>query len=291
MLLCLYAKRGLLSLEFLLKHAKEIAAATVFSAGLAISGCSIPNKYEDMPEERLSSIARHDLNMRHPYRFFKEDLEKVLNAPNEEGDIALIILPRSDHNGAFANTTAKERFSDIIQRYRTFAYEVDNEQEIVDRMKEVGKYGKISFLMLCGHGEKSGIELDDSGSEKYFKTIFAPFDPFSIKERNDVLMEYEKSRVDIGDVQSGEINSMANYLADDALIFLSSCSVGEGGNSNENFASALANCLKSTRCRVVASQSSFCSKDIQFFFEDDKLRDIIIRNGDNTLKLGYIINK
>ncbi len=277
-----------MSLEFLLSRAKEFAALTALSAGLAISGCSAPNKFEDMPKDQLSRVAHDELSMRHPYRFFKKDLEKVLNAPNEEGDIALIILPRSDHNGAFANFNAKSRFSDIVQRYRTFAYEVETDKEIVDRMQQVSKYGKISFLMLCGHGEKQSIELDDRGTEKFFTTIFAPFDHFAMKERNDVLMQYDKSRVDIKDVQNGKIKSIANYLAYDALIFLSSCSVGEGGDSNENFASVLANSLKAKRCRVVASQSSFRSGDIRFIYENDKIKDIIIGNGGNTLKLGYV---
>lgn len=280
-----------MSLEFLLK-AKEIAVATVFSAAFAISGCSVSNKYEGLPPETLYRVAGEDLQMSNPHRFFKNDLEKVLNAPNEEGDIALIILPRSDHNGAFQSYYAKKTFSEIVKRYRTFAYEVDSDTQIVESARRVSKYGKISLLVICGHGEKQSIELDKQPNLFQLQINTQNPENFSAtKDYLNALLVRDRVCFDLGDVRRGKMDGLVFHLAENALVFLSSCSVGEGGYGGDNIANALADKLRPKKCRVVASQSSFKSGDVQFMYENGVISDVIIRDYANTLRIGGVVSK
>jgi|GEM_PF-4178359 len=288
-----------MSLECLLKRAKEIAAMAVFSTGVAISGCAVSNnKFENLSDSALSKVASEQLNMDAPHRFFKNDLEKVLNAKNEEGNIALILLAKSDHNNNFGNDSAKQAYSEVIKRYRTFAYEIEKDEDIVKQMREVGKYGKISFLMICGHGQRTGITITEDKKlvadqiKLSIKSQLCQYDYVPIEEKIDVFIKseelYEKSDKNslcIDDVNAGKMKEFSDYLENGATILLNSCSLAEGGYETDNFASALANYLRLRKnCKIIASQTSFGSGEIQFKYSNEKIVDIILRDDKNTLR-------
>jgi hypothetical protein len=286
-----------MSLERLIKRAKEIMALAVFSGAVAISGCSVSNnKFSNLPNEALSKVAHHNLNMENPNRFFKKDLEKILNAKNEEGDIALILLARSDHNDNFGNYFAKKAYSEVVQRYRTFAFEIESDEEILYRARDVSQYGKISFLMVCGHGHKRGITITedyDSLQNQAIlssKTMHSPIEEKMeiYPELNAIMKKNDNNTLCVSDVDRGKMSELHNYLSDRAIVFLNSCSLGEGGYGTDNFASALASQLiLRKRCRVFASKDPFGCKDIQFQYENGKIVDIVLKNDENTLKFFY----
>jgi len=272
-------------------------AFTMFSGGLVISGCSVSNnKFSSLPEDALSKVAYQNLNMENSNRFFRKDLEKILNAKNEEGDIALILLARSDYNNNFGNYAAKRVYSEIVQRYRTFAFEIECDNDIVNRMRDISNYGKISFLMICGHGHKSGITIIEDYNSLVnqailsLKTINSP-----IKENveiypklNELQRKNDNNVLCVNDVVNGKMDDLSKYLSDEAIIFLNSCSLGEGGYGNENFASSLANQLMlRKRCKIFASKEPFGCRDIQFQYENGKISNIILKNDQNTLKFFY----
>jgi len=286
-----------MSLERLIKRAKEIMAIAVFSGAAAISGCSVSNnKFSDLPNETLSKVARNELNMENPNRFFKKDLEKILNAKNEKGDVALILLARSDHNDNFGNDAAKRAYREVVQRYRTFAYEIESDEDIVSRMREVSNYGKISFLMICGHGHKKGITLTEDYDSLQNQVILSSKTMHSpIEEKmeiypklNALLKKNDDNMLCVSDVDRGKMSELHNYLSDYSIVFLNSCSLGEGGYGNDNFASALASQLMlRKRCRVFASKDPFGCKDIQFQYNNGKIVNIVLKNDQNTLKFFY----
>lgn len=286
-----------MSLERLIKRAKEIMAIAVFSGVAAISGCAVSNnKFSSLSEDDISKTAHYNLNMKSPNRFFKKDLEKILNAKNEKGDIALILLARSDHNNNFGNDAAKKAYSEVVQRYRTFAFEIESDEEILYRAREVSEYGKISFLMVCGHGHKKGITITDDYDSLQNQAILSSRSMHSpIEEKmeiypklNELLKKNDNNMLCVSDVDRGKMSALPNYLSDGAIVFLNSCSLGEGGYGNDNFASALASHLMlRKRCRVFASKVPFGCKDIQFQYENGKIVDIILKNDQNTLKFYY----
>jgi hypothetical protein len=224
--------------------------------------------------------------MESPNRFFKKDLEKVLNAKNEKGDIAVILLPKSDYNNAFSTFSAKKLYGEIVKNYRTFAFEVNRDEQILERVREVGRLGQISFLMICGHGEKNSIELDYSSELLECHMRLSSNDPFSTKKLYDAQIKYDDTRLDVLDVKGGEVDELSAYLKRDAIVLLSSCSVGEGGYYNDNLASNLSHNLRIRKdCKIIASKS-VCSMDqIRIFFENGKIKDAIIRDENNTLRL------
>jgi len=286
-----------MSLERLIKRAKEIMALAVFSGAVAISGCSVSNnKFEDLPDNVLSKIAYDNLNMANPNRFFKKDLEKILNARNENGDIAVILLPKSDHNNAFSTMSAKRLYGEIVKNYRTFAFEIENDSQVLDRVREVGTHGAISVLMICGHGDKDNIEFYNSPDLIQCQmNLSNPEDPLAAKKLFDAQVKYDNSRLDIRDVRRGELDYLCSYLKEGAFVILGSCSVGEGGYFEENFANVFSQNLKIRKsCRVIASKSVCSMGQIRISFENGKIKDAVIRDEGNTLRLyhnGILVSK
>jgi len=277
-----------MSLERLIKRAKKIMALAVFSGAAAISGCSVSNnKFEDLPNNVLSKIAYDKLNMESSGRFFKKDLEKILNAQNESGDIAVILLPKSDYNNAFTTNYAKKIFEKIVKNYRTFAYEIENDEQVIERIREVGQYGQISFLMICGHGQKNSIELDvPPNLLQYQVNMSDTSNHFAAKEYYDAQVRYDNSMLDISDVKEGKIDELSDYLKNDAIILLSSCSVGEGGYFDENFANVFSHELKIRKnCKVFASKALCSMGQIYIIYDGGKIKNITIRDENNTLRL------
>lgn len=282
-----------MSLERLIKRTKEIMAFAVFSGAAAISGCSVSNnKFSSLSDESLLRVAQYDLNMENPNRFFRKDLEKILNAKNESGDIALILLARSDHNNNFGDDAAKKIYSEVVQRYRTFAFEIGSDSEILDRMRQVSNYGQISFFMICGHGHKEGITITDDQSSIVDQAILSSKTLYSpIEERleiypklTELLKKNDSNVLCVSDIGRGKMSNLPYYLADNAIVFLNSCSLGEGGYGNENFASTLASYLiVKKRCRIFASKDPFGCRDIQFHYKDNKIIDITLKDNQNTL--------
>lgn len=279
-----------MSLERLIKRAKEIMALAVFSGVAAISGCAVSNnKFEDLPDNVLSKIAYDNLNMESPKRFFRKDLEKILNAKNEEGDIALILLPKSDYNNAFSTMPARRLYGEIVKNYRTFAFEIENDGQILEKVREVGAYGPISVLMICGHGDKDNIEFDNSPDLIHCQmNLSNPKDPLAVKKLFDAQIKYDDSRLDIRDVRRGELDYLCSYLKEGVFVILGSCSVGEGGCLEENLANVFSQSLRIRKnCRVVASKSICKMEQIHISFEDGKVKDVVIRDEGNTLRLYY----
>lgn len=277
-----------MSLERLINRAKKIMALAVFSGAAAISGCSVSNnRFEDLPNDVLSKIAYDNLNMENSNRFFKKDLEKILNAKNEKGDIALILLPKSDYNNAFSTMPAKRLYGKIVDNYRTFAFEIENDNQVLERIREVGNYGPISVLMICGHGDKDNIEFDNSPDLIQCQmNLSNPKDPLAVKKLFDAQIKYDNSRLDICDVRKGELDYLCSYLKEGAFIILGSCSVGEGGYFDENFANVFSHNLKIRKnCKVFASKSICSMEQIHIVYDEGKIKNITIRDENNTLRL------
>ncbi|MHA1677260.1 MAG: hypothetical protein ACTSW3_00610 [Promethearchaeota archaeon] len=93
---------------------------------------------------------------------------------NKEEPYGVIIYPRTDHNGAFLNDTARidklikylgslKDENGVKRPYLLRIIEAGNLSEINRLLKEFyNKYGKISFLIVGGHGTKDTIQFSNN---------------------------------------------------------------------------------------------------------------------------------
>lgn len=108
------------------------------------------------------------LGMTHPERFpDRKVLEQIIanrlsTAQSDPRPMAVVIYPKGDHNGAFAENTPMEP---LMQNYRLMYYEAGNEQELVAALRDARRRGDIELLYIGGHGASDRLLLGDDPND------------------------------------------------------------------------------------------------------------------------------
>lgn len=150
----------------------------------------------------------------HPLRFTPEALNGVISEREARKDLprAVVIMPKSDWNGAFTNTRP---VVDKLQAsgYSVLVYEVGSDTEFAAALRDASTDRKISALVLGGHGERGAVELRTT----------EPKDSHATLDLRDVTL----------------LRSVAATMAEGSQVVLWSCSTGEGGATSSNMANLI----------------------------------------------------
>lgn len=181
---------------------------------------------------------------------------------------ALILLPREDRSNAFAIPQATELYTQIIHNPErigadlTLVFEIETEDEMYNLIEQIGKrVGKITFLAIAGHGNKT-------------TTVFGDLDP-----RLGNLTRGETYHLGLEDLEDITSRGLHQYLSETAIIWSLSCSTGEG---IQNLAKMLNQAFQR---KTIASKLPFNLSEITMEYANNKLSRIIIRDSENTLVL------
>ncbi|MBI2138253.1 hypothetical protein HYU13_01570 [Candidatus Woesearchaeota archaeon] len=204
----------------------------------------------------------------HFYRFDPAQFLKILRYSNTEKPEALIVLPRTDWNGAFSIEEARKIYSEIIENYDAMIIEAENEDEMYEAMEHTYKEsGQISLLVIVGHGSR-------------FTTSFGDVDP---RLRNPE--KGEKYYLGVEDIDDIVKKNLRSFLAGDCIIWSDSCSTAADGTVQDtrgNLAEIIHRAFERT---VFASKTDFCASDVTLEFKDNKIVKITIKSEENTVVL------
>ena len=148
----------------------------------------------------------------HPFRYRPEDLNHILqvrasNSPPQEGEKqALMIVPRSDWNGAF-NNLAKGVTDLRAQGYRVVLYEAATETEVVDALKSNNRYGSSDLIIVAAHGSPRAMSFGGVDPGKDYEADESKL--IDLSDRTELLQE-----------------EVRMALKDGGRVVLESCSTG-----------------------------------------------------------------
>lgn len=159
----------------------------------------------------------------------KDNLKNSDICYNQEKPIALVIQNKNDEENVFAHTNWINNLSKLKEQYKLFIYEAEKDSVAFSCIKKTAeKYGKISLLVLAGHGNEISLNLGKPEKEIY---------PLTKKE----IIPYERFYLDITDKK--EFKEQEKYIKKDAKIILASCSTGNGREYKNNLANMIAKTL------------------------------------------------
>jgi uncharacterized protein DUF4116 len=122
----------------------------------------------------------------------------------------------TDHNGAML----RHNLDELSRHYRVMYYEARTDRELVDALKDAGRDGAASLVVLGGHGTWNGINLG------------------SVEGRID-----GEKALDLEDERLLWNAGLDSAIRPDAKVVLLSCSTGKGRDSENNMANMLAGVL------------------------------------------------
>lgn len=153
------------------------------------------------------------------HRYPSEILVKQLEEENINQPYGLIVYPREDHNDAFDThfEVYEKLYKDTRGHYGLKIYEISNKRDFAKTLiKNEQKYAtenKISFMILGGHGQTSGITIG----------------PEYKKNENSNNIKNTGNTIDIDDLQGSGIKNVSRFFEKDPKIILVSCSTGAIG--------------------------------------------------------------
>jgi len=154
------------------------------------------------------------LSSRFGIEYFARYPEEVLLRQYEEMEekdsrpVGVIVYPGIDHNGGFYNRDLlRAFFKDLNGKVKVVVWEADSHLELVHALNFTrNNYGRISNLLLGGHGEKDRIELGR-------------------RNKNSVIRKRDIKR-------KGAL-SLRNAFTDNPTIILNACNTGIVGGVAE----------------------------------------------------------
>ena len=144
----------------------------------------------------------------------------------------LLTYPVLDKPKAFFSPSAREMIKTLSAHYDVWIVTVADEKELY---KAIRKMPGIDLLILSGHGSKDNIMLN------------SPNEGFE-----------ELSYIDIGD---SELKKHLKKLNKNGVIFLNSCSTGQGKNEEYNLANEIAQLVPGHT--IIAATESFASQEVK----------------------------
>lgn len=240
----------------------------------------LTKQFEGFTIEQIKALkqkAKSELNMDHFYRFTPSDLTKLIRNKEKLNkgilgkDRALLLVPKSDWNGAFSGEMAMNRFHKIIQAYSDIlCFEIATDTEMAATIKLAGEEYPIEFLIVAGHGSQTTL-------------AFADIDPRIHGSR--LSEEYSLGFEDREELLNRKLDK---FLSQNAIVLSLSCSTGQGGKQAANEMQNLAGLLRDTLKRTTyASKEPLIVGMVQLEFDEKtkKVRKIILTEESNTLVL------
>lgn len=161
-------------------------------------------------QERMIRLTREQ-GITHFLRYRAETLIEAaqnLDQRNDSRGIFVIIGARSDDKGAFyAN---EQTVAAISSRYRIIIYEVENENEFFSSLRNArNRFGRLSGLLISGHGSTNGIRFGYQESEENFLDI-TDLEQMRLGFRD--IFE-NNAKIILGSCQTGRIVNEQNQFA------------------------------------------------------------------------------
>ena len=174
----------------------------------------------------------------------RKNLDKADGRP-----IALLIYPnpKTDWNTAFAKNS---QIVELIRRgYKVVYFEVKKDTEFYEAVKAAGKKQKISLMVIAGHGEKGRTNFG-----AYYGEEFA---------------------LDLSDEQEMKDLKLGEYMEEDSVIIMESCSTGAGREEDKNIANLVAGIFY--KSEVFAPQRQGAPMD--YYYESNRVIWVDYANG------------
>jgi hypothetical protein len=196
-------------------------------------------------EESYVELLNKKFNVDYFLRYSKDLLINFLLTATKSDEninkrkLAVVIFNKGDFNGSFYR--AGKSLDPLVNYYRVLIYEVSNENEFYEKLKEAyEEYGKISALIIGGHGSLKSISLS--------------------------LNENEEEKIDVSDVY--ELERLKGFFDKNAVAVLLSCETGGRDNS---IASLLAEKL---RLSVYAPKGSAVADKVKIIVGNNGIEDV-----------------
>lgn len=185
-----------------------------------------PNLADKASKRETQFLQALKLNIRSPYRYNDELMsEMIRNRMNPKPDgrpLAVVVMPRSDWNGAFSSE--RGGFLDQLRKagYKLMVYEVSTDKGLAESVLNATQHQKFSLLVVGGHGSQSTLSFSES-------------DP---RFSRDLNLEKTFDIYDVDKLKKYNLNARA--ASNKAQAILWSCSAGKGKDNANNTANTLA---------------------------------------------------
>ena len=189
---------------------------------------------------------------RYPERMLLRQAKEIAKVDAPYG---VVIFSRQDHNGAFhQKTEVIESVSDQIDdQYALRVYECGSKRELAEALiRATGRYGRMSFMFIGGHGTESSIRLGkhNRGFEGglYAVDIVEHVYPGGWQDKPRDVMRKAKER----------------FFVDDPVVVLISCSTGRGDDS-------MAQKMSMLGARVIAPDNDSHIEGVDVKFDNGRI--------------------
>ena len=195
------------------------------------------------------------LGMHHPLRMPLSLLSTMIEERKTINEIdtrprAVLIMPRSDHNGAFY--FHPQGIETLFKNYKVMVFEVGDDRGMQTALQAAAAKAPIDFLSLGGHGA-------------YNMLSFGSSDPRLHDVSNGPQVLDLKDEMHLG-------KSLKQIMAKDSLVFLQSCSVGYGENipgMSNNIANSVRRILGPDPSAILSGTAPLEASSIHYIFDKD----------------------
>jgi len=244
-------------MDWALNHnKKELLDSIVNLSSKEIKSASY--RYDQYYEPRLNilnSVKQFNISKFQRYRgtdLLETIIENVADTSSSK-PVALIILNKNDHNGAFNRDN--DQLEKLTKAYKLFIYETNSDTgayKIINQTYQT--QGEISVLGLGGHGTMQSLIL---GKYSWL----------------------DNSTIDLSD--ENELREHSHCLADTAIIILDACLNGKEEEKGDNLANMAARVFPG---REVYARTISSSSNELFFDENDNLINVVLGSKKTTYK-------
>ena len=201
--------------------------------------------YAQAGEEPIVKTLIEDFGIHNFDRYKTEMLLSEYQRRNEQGNFGLVVFPKSDWNESFTGNKRwlSQLFEDSEQtQIQIRVIEAGSVSELITRVgKQIrNSKGKISYLILGGHGTLHNIQL---GGNNYFQP-------------------QHREVIDIEDVLRPKTSLFRKWLVENPAVVLASCSTG----GEKGIAQELSNQLNA---RITAPDKPTSIKSVTLLKQED----------------------
>jgi hypothetical protein len=192
------------------------------------------------------------LGMHHPLRMPLSLLSTMIEERKTINEIdtrprAVLIMPRSDHNGAFY--FHPQGIETLFKNYKVMVFEIGDDRGMQTTLQAAAAKAPIDFLSLGGHGAYNMLSFGSSDPRLH-----------DVSKGPQVLDLKDEMRLG---------KSLKQIMAKDSLVFLQSCSVGYGENipgMSNNIANSVRRILGPAPSAIISGTAPIEASSVQYFF-------------------------
>jgi hypothetical protein len=163
---------------------------------------------------------------------------------------AVLIMPRSDHNGAFY--FHPQGIETLFKNYKVMVFEIGDDRGMQTTLQAAAAKAPIDFLSLGGHGAYNMLSFGSSDPRLH-----------DVSKGPQVLDLKDEMRLG---------KSLKQIMAKDSLVFLQSCSVGYGENipgMSNNIANSVRRILGPAPSAILSGTAPLEASSIHYIFDKD----------------------